>query len=342
MDIFARLESLLNPEDPFYDFDATLIGEQIYLHPATGHTAGEMRGVITGKAFGMVEAGEKIKMTLISRTTGDVAAVVGTFRVGNVAITGDEIGSVLAITYRGTEAVAKSGSVQRAADDIIEIEAGLSWGVGIMPGTELPDSDQDGWPNSVDNCTKTANPGQQDTDGDRIGNACDPDFDGDNVVTQAEIDRISACVGVKTVPDVHFTEPESTYQPESDPAEAHGQAIACMMADLDGDGEVTSTDLETAEAFKDKHPGPSGFVITQEEPVVADPVPETGSDTSVINDTAAPLDTTSDDNGEETGGSGGGCTTGSTPSGALPLLITGILFVGLVVGRRKSFGEASH
>ena len=44
---------------------------------------------------------------------------------------------------------------------------------------EDPDDDNDGIEDGADNCPFTYNPGQEDFDGDSIGDACDWDLDGD-------------------------------------------------------------------------------------------------------------------------------------------------------------------
>jgi hypothetical protein len=60
--------------------------------------------------------------------------------------------------------------------------------VAVTVSTVPLDSDGDGVADNIDNCPLVANPDQLDTDGDGIGNACDPDDDGDGIP-----DSVDAC-----------------------------------------------------------------------------------------------------------------------------------------------------
>ena len=50
---------------------------------------------------------------------------------------------------------------------------GMTGVINILNGGQI-DSDGDGWFDDVDNCPKIANPGQEDCNGDGVGDVCDP------------------------------------------------------------------------------------------------------------------------------------------------------------------------
>ena len=66
--------------------------------------------------------------------------------------------------------------------DFFGLSAGFQFSAGLGILDENYDSDGDGIPDLADNCPTVANPDQTDTDGDKVGNACDPDIDGDGVL----------------------------------------------------------------------------------------------------------------------------------------------------------------
>ena len=90
------------------------------------------------------------------------------------------------------------------------------------------DTDNDGIPDTSDNCTLVINPAQRDTDGDGYGNYCDPDFDQSGVVNAADLAYMRT----------HFF--------TTDP-----------LADLTGDGGVNAADLAIMRTMFFKPPGPS-------------------------------------------------------------------------------------
>lgn len=127
----------------------------------------------------------------------------------------------------------------------------------ILGATAVPsvcgpfgDIDGDGVINNQDNCTLVANASQIDTNGDGIGNACDPDLDDDCIVTTCPPGGTDGF----TDPTCGFNDPltdmgilKNGFFPVNDPD-----------ADFNGDGLVNFGDLAILVSFEDLPPGPSG------------------------------------------------------------------------------------
>jgi YD repeat-containing protein len=166
--------------------------------------------------------------------------------VVQASLTNDALGGAPLRPYLGADACAETaaGNVQSFFDlievlldrdgdglpDLVE-DANLNGAVDAGESSPLnPDQDADGAKDGFDNCVLRSNAGQVDTDGDHLGNACDPDFNNDQVVNFADLARLkSGFYG-------------------SDP-----------LLDLNGDGVVNFADLAVLKAMFYGAPGPSGL-----------------------------------------------------------------------------------
>ncbi len=106
------------------------------------------------------------------------------------------------------------------------------------------DVDDDGVPDSSDNCPFEANPGQEDRDGDGLGDVCDPDADGDGVDDATDNcdlpngPALGSCVG---------GDPSLFLEPCSGDLDCGG-ALSCDRAQTDananGIGDACEDDLD--------------------------------------------------------------------------------------------------
>ncbi|MCK5480137.1 MAG: dockerin type I repeat-containing protein, partial [Gammaproteobacteria bacterium] len=102
-------------------------------------------------------------------------------------------------------------------------------GYGLVQATAAlqsldPDSDIDGIPDASDNCPDFFNPGQQDNDGDGLGDVCDPDDDNDGLTDLTEI-------SLGSDPFVADTDNDGL----SDGDEVNIHSTSPVLADTDGD-----------------------------------------------------------------------------------------------------------
>lgn len=133
----------------------------------------------------------------------DVNSIMGVVDISDVFFIAARFGSSSgdpAYTQRADIAL-QDGNI-----DINDIfSASSRFGSSMDPG--CLDDDGDGVRNRDDNCPSVHNPDQSDIDGDGVGDACDPDIDGDGWLNEAEefigTDPLIACLDNGWPPDVN-------------------------------------------------------------------------------------------------------------------------------------------
>ena len=105
------------------------------------------------------------------------------------------------------------------------------------------DVDGDGIRDKEDNCLDTANPDQRDSNGDGIGNRCDPDVNNDGRV-DTSWGKIYPVDERGDLESIALTARNGPFDPDHD---------------LDGDGLVDDRDLAMAQLWLFRRPGPSGI-----------------------------------------------------------------------------------
>jgi len=74
----------------------------------------------------------------------------------------------------------------------------LRMSLSSTANTGNTDTDNDGVLNPVDNCINVSNASQLDTDGDSLGNVCDPDDDNDGAIDSVDVFPTDGCASVDT------------------------------------------------------------------------------------------------------------------------------------------------
>lgn len=124
------------------------------------------------------------------------------------------------ISYRmHTVDVGKMPPLARSLVDVQGVAVVDQWILSGL-GMGVADTDTDGFADNVDNCKRTSNPSQLDSDADGFGNACDADFNNDGFVNSLDLGIFQRAFGTQV-----------------------GQPNFNASADMNGDGRINSLDL---------------------------------------------------------------------------------------------------
>jgi slime mold repeat-containing protein len=256
VELFLKLVSVINPPDEVVFERFETWNRFIAVQAPPGLTATETAKKFQGQfqagmaaGPGPEAVGDPVRLEIWSHRTRARVAVVGQWS-GNQVTFGDMTrGGWLKLTPT------------MDASGIQHLIVGSDLSVNSMLNAQLPkDSDADGFYDLGDICIFVSDALQKDADRDGFGDKCDPDFDNDRRVTQADLLLVQGCEGANLKLEIPLNEPESLDhgQGEQPPDPVLVQmAIRCAAMDLDGDGDVDAQDTDIVAQALGGVPGPS-------------------------------------------------------------------------------------
>lgn len=259
LSFLVKLVSRVNPADMITFDNFMSYGDTLYFPALAGITVSQTARLFSGGTFrgeiskNTIAAKQKdwnvtkrppLALELWSRSPAKRIRVLAEFWPDSVLYRGIANGRALAVRIL----------------DRNRIEISAVWSMGFKKGDIFLDRDGDDVPDPSDNCQNVPNKYQRDRDRDRIGDACDPDFDQSGYVTRAEVLYIQDCLGVDPKLRANYLDiQESNLGPPNPPIADLIKAYRCREADLNNDGMINNEDLGAAFRLLEKVPGPSGI-----------------------------------------------------------------------------------
>lgn len=267
-ELLTRLQELVNPSPERTAFfeHVQIVGQELFLGPMPGRTLGESANALVGNLMlpGGLPEGD-LQMDLFEPVApgeapaGDVIHYLGrAYRYLATVATYDPKQVFLGNTTQGLKLRLTLPTAEEP-----DMSLAATWSSGAEPGTMLPDQDDDRVPDFADRCRDANDPMQPDADHDGFGDGCDPDLDQDGRVTQADVDAVQRCLGVNLLAEPIGPWDGDDLIPPPVPNDPAGEVdlALCRGTDLDGDGEVTDSDVDLVTSAVGGEPGPSGVTL---------------------------------------------------------------------------------